>query len=221
MRTDERAAANASAQPAAGLGRATVPPEATKAVGPLMFAPLRYREYRLLLSGAIVTQTGHWMQQVAQGWLMLLLTDSAFYLGLLGFARGIPMLVLSLPAGVAIDRLNRRRLLMGMQAGAALVAISMAVLTVTGLVEAWHLIAAALIGGSFASVIFPTRQALVPTLVPTDELRRAVALNSAGQNSTRIAGPSIAGVVIALVGVGGASCCRPSALYTPPSSRPA
>ncbi|MGH9173606.1 MAG: MFS transporter, partial [Vicinamibacterales bacterium] len=165
-----------------------------------MFAALAFRDYRLLWTSNIMTQTGQWMQQVATGWLVLELTDSPTWLGMVGFARGIPMLIMSLPAGVLADRVDRRKLLVTAQVTAAGLATLLAVLVATGLVEAWHVLALAFLSGSTMSFIFPTRQALVPGLVPRERLANAVALNSAGQNSTRVFGPSLAGILIGLVG---------------------
>jgi MFS family permease len=165
-----------------------------------MFAALAYRDYRLLWNSNVLTQTGQWMQQVATGWLMLELTDSPTWLGLVGFARGIPMLLMSLPAGVLADRVDRRKLLVTAQLSAAILATVLAVLVATGLVRPWHVMLLAFLSGSTMSFIFPTRQALVSTLVPRERMANAVALNSAGQNSTRVFGPSLAGVLIGAVG---------------------
>jgi MFS family permease len=168
-----------------------------------MFASLAFYDYRLLWSGTIVTSTGQWMQQVAQGWLVLSLTNSAWYLGLVGFARGIPMLVLSPAAGVLIDRVDRRKVLMLFQMLSMCVAIVLAVHVASGLVRPWHVLVTSLLSGIFLSVVFPARQALVPAVVPRSHLANAVSLNSAGQNATRVMGPSLAGIVIGLVDVAG------------------
>jgi len=165
-----------------------------------MFAALAYRDYRLLWSGNMVTQTGRWMQEVATGWLMLELTDSPVWLGLVGFTRGLPMLLLSLPAGVLADRIDRRRLLVTAQVLAAVLATILAVLVATDLVRPWHILVLSFLSGSMMSFIFPTRQALVSTLVPRERMANAVAVNSAGQNSARVFGPSLAGIMISAVG---------------------
>jgi len=165
-----------------------------------MFAALAFRDYRLLWTSNVMTQTGQWMQQVATGWLMLELTNSPTWLGLVGFARGIPMLLMSLPAGVLADRIDRRKLLVTSQIAAALLATILAVLVATDLVRPWHVLVLAFFSGSAMSFIFPTRQALVSTLVPRERMANAVALNSAGQNSTRVFGPSLAGILIGAVG---------------------
>src|SRR5690606_19701990 len=103
-----------------------------------ILASFAYRNYRLLWTGTVVTQNGQWMQQIALGWLILELTDSPAFLGFVGFARGLPMLFLALPAGVLADRVSRRAILMGAQGAAAAVALLLTVLVFTDLIEAWH-----------------------------------------------------------------------------------
>lgn len=167
-----------------------------------MLASFAQRDYRLLWTGTVVTQLGQWMQQVAIGWLILELTDSSTFLGLVGFARGLPMLFLALPAGVLADRIDRRKLMMWFQAGGAVVAIMLAALVLFDWIKPWHVIVLSILGGGVMAFIAPTRQALVPGLVPRDLMANAIAMNSAGQNATRIVGPSLAGVLIAAVGTG-------------------
>lgn len=196
----------AQAERITGIGAGSTPAPALTADQPAsrfgqgMFAALAFRDYRLLWNSNVMTQTGQWMQQVATGWLMLELTDSPTWLGMVGFARGIPMLLMSLPAGVLADRVDRRKLLVTAQITAAILATILAVLVATDLVRPWHVLALAFLSGSAMSFIFPTRQALVSTLVPRERMANAVALNSAGQNSTRVFGPSLAGILIGAVG---------------------
>lgn len=161
-----------------------------------------HRDYRLLWAGTVVTQIGQWMQQVAIGWLILELTDSAAYLGIVGFARGIPMLLFAIPAGVVADRMNRRSVLMTFQSIGVLIATVLTVLVIADWIRPWHVIVLSVFGGGVMAFIAPTRQALVPGLVPRDLVANAIAMNSAGQNATRIVGPSVAGVLISAVGVG-------------------
>jgi MFS family permease len=165
-----------------------------------MFSSFAYRNYLLLWTGTVVTQNGQWMQQIALGWLILELTDSPAFLGFVGFARGLPMLFLALPAGVLADRVSRRKIMMWAQGAAAIVALALTLLVFTDLVQAWHVIVISILGGAAMAFVAPTRQALVPSMVPRDHVANAVALNSAGQNSTRIIGPSAAGLLIAWLG---------------------
>ncbi len=169
-----------------------------------MFQSLRaYRGFRLLFLGTLATNSAFWMYQIAIGWLALELTDSPFFVGLTGFAGGIPLLILALPAGVVIDRFDRRTVLMSAQVGVMTVAAAFSILVGTGLIRTWSMLVLAFAYGTVMSFIFPTRNAIVPALVGREDLANAVALNAAGQNSTRVVGPSLAGVLIAAVGVSG------------------
>lgn len=165
-----------------------------------MFAAFAHRNFRLLWTGTVVTQNGQWMQQVALGWLILEITNSPTFLGLVGFARGVPMLFLALPAGVLADRVSRRKILMNAQGAAAIVALVLTLIVFADVVRPWHVIVLSILGGATIAFVAPTRQALVPSVVTRDDVANAIALNSAGQNSTRIVGPSAAGVLIAAVG---------------------
>jgi MFS family permease len=160
-----------------------------------------YRTFRLLLLGTMATNTAFWMYQVAVGWLALDLTDSPFFVGLAGFAGGIPLLIFGLPAGLIIDRYDRRTILMLAQLGVMAVAAAFAIFVATGIINKWSILVLVAIYGSIMAFIFPTRTAIVPNLVERADLANAVALNAAGQNATRVFGPTIAGVLIATLGV--------------------
>ena len=164
-------------------------------------APFESRAYRYLFVGTALTMTGNFMQQVAQGWLIYDLTDSPTWLGIISFARGIPMLVLALPAGVLVDRFDRRTVLIIGQGLTALVAIVLAALIFYGLVLPWHVAVTAFLSGCLFVLIIPARQALVGATVARSQLSAAIALMSAGQNSGRVLGPALAGVLIAAFGV--------------------
>lgn len=169
---------------------------------PSLFAAIRlYRAYRLLWLGTVATQLGQWMQQIALGWYMLELTDSAFWVGMIGFASGVPFLLIALPAGAVIDRTDERAALMASQWGAMLVAGGLGVLILSGRAEPWHLLLAAALNGTIMSINQMVRQTLVPTLVPRENLANAVSLTSAAANAMRIVGPSLAGAIIGLFGV--------------------
>ncbi len=162
-----------------------------------------YPAFRLLLLGTLATNSAFWMYQIAVGWLALQMTDSPLFVGLAGFAGGIPLLVLSLPAGVAIDRFDRRRVLLAAQWGVMAAAGLFALLVGTGLIGPRSLLLLAAAYGTAMSFVFPTRTTMVTSLVERDDLSNAVALNAAGQNATRVVGPSLAGILIALIGVSG------------------
>lgn len=172
------------------------------AADPGMFQSLRaYRGFRMLFLGTLATNSAFWMYQIAIGWLALELTDSPLWVGLTGFAGGIPLLLFALPSGVIIDRVDRRAVLMTAQVGIMCVAATFSILVGTELIRTWSMLVLAFAYGTVMSFIFPTRNAIVPALVGREDLANAVALNAAGQNSTRVVGPSLAGVLIAVVGV--------------------
>jgi MFS family permease len=159
-----------------------------------------HRDYRVFWFTQLFSLTGTWVQSLAQSWLVLTLTNSPAALGLIGVCQFGPTLVLGLPAGVLVDRVPKRRLLMGTQLASALVTAGLAVLVVTGQVRLWHIYAAAIALGVVSAVDMPARQSFVVDLVGTDDLMNAIALNSALFNTTRIAGPALAGLLLAAFG---------------------
>ncbi len=159
----------------------------------LFTALIRYPQFRFLWSASLSTQLGQWFQNVALGWLALELTNSAGFVGKIGFASGVPILLLSLPAGVLLDRIDRRRALMVCQVVGAILALVVAFVNWRGLIEPWHLVLAAVVSGALLAVSQPATQTLVPALVPRVDLPNALALTSAGNSSTRIVGPSTPG----------------------------
>ena len=200
--------------PAATTAESAVRPDAAR-VGPARDAgqptrrpsgafagltPFSSRAYRFLFAGTALTMTGYFMQQVAQGWLIYDLTASATWLGIVSFAGGIPMLVLSLPGGVIVDRFDRRLVLIAAQGLTALIAVVLAFLIWTGLVQPWHVAAAGFASGCMLVLIVPARQALLPTTVERNQLGPSIALMSTGMNSGRVVGPSLTGVLIAAFG---------------------
>jgi len=137
------------------------------------------------------------MGQTAQGWLVLVLTNSPALLGLAATATGLPTLFLAVFAGVLADRVDRRRLLVATNIGGALVALTLALLTTLGVVEYWHVLVLALLAGLTFTIQQPANQAVVSTIVDRRALGNAVALNSAQYNSMRIIAPALAGIFIA------------------------
>ena len=164
---------------------------------PVGLKPFSSKAYRYLFVGTALTMMGNFMQQVALGWLIYDLTSSPTWLGIAAFARGIPMLFFSLPSGVLVDRFDRRTVLIIAQGLTALVALSLAALIATGLIQPWQVVLAALLSGCLFVVIIPARQALVPATVERSELSVAIPLMSTGQNAGRVVGPSLAGLLIA------------------------
>lgn len=140
---------------------------------------------------------GAFMGQTAQGWLVLVLTNSPALLGLAATATGLPTLFLALFAGVMADRMDRRRLLVVTNLVGALVAFTLALLTTLHVVEYWHVIVLAFLGGLTFTIQQPANQAVVSTIVERKALGNAIALNSAQYNSLRIVAPALAGIFIA------------------------
>ncbi|MCD5350902.1 MFS transporter [Kineosporia mesophila] len=169
-----------------------------------MFRALGIRNYRLWATGAIVSNTGTWMQRVAQDWLVLTqLTDnSGVAVGITTALQFLPVLLLAPWAGAVTDRFDRRRVLIFTQVAFAVLGLTLGLLVVTGLVQLWMVYTLAFGLGVIAAVDGPARQAFVSELVPVDYLPNAVGLNSASFNAGRLIGPGLAGLLIASFGTG-------------------
>ena len=159
-----------------------------------------HRDYRVFWFTQLFSLTGTWVQSLAQSWLVLTLTNSPAALGLIGVCQFGPTLILGLPAGVLVDRLPKRRLLMVTQIASAAIIGVLALLVATGQVQLWQIYAAAIALGIVSAVDMPARQAFVVDLVGKDDLMNAIALNSALFNTTRVAGPALAGLLLAAFG---------------------
>lgn len=170
---------------------------------PQVVRALENRNFRLFWSGNFLSNIGTWMQNVAQGWLVLLLTNSAFWLGVVGFAGSIPFLFVSLFGGVVADRVDKRRLLLVTQSAMMMLAFLLAALAFFKVITIWEVVVIAFMNGIAMSMNAPSYQALVPKLVKREDLTNAIALNSAQFNMSRILGPSLGGYAMALVGVAG------------------
>ncbi|MCX5803607.1 MAG: MFS transporter [Proteobacteria bacterium] len=162
-----------------------------------------YRNYRLFFGGQGLSLIGTWMQQIAMSWLVYRLTNSAFLLGFIGFTGQIPTFIFSSFAGVFADRLDRRKLLLATQTLAMIQAFLLAFLTLTGTIAVWHLIVLSIFLGFINAFDMPTRQSFVVDIVENKaDLGNAIALNSFMFNGARLVGPSIAGLLIGIVGEG-------------------
>ncbi|HET8605335.1 MAG TPA: MFS transporter [Marmoricola sp.] len=171
------------------------------------FRALHVRNYRLYAAGGVVSNTGTWMQRVAQDWLVLQLhhgspAQAGTALGITTGLQFLPILLFSAYAGVVADRIPKRRLLQLTQAFMALSAVGLGLLAVTGVVQAWMVFALAFVFGVGTAFDAPARQAFVSEMVPTDHLSNAVGLNSASFNLARIVGPALSGVLIGALGSG-------------------
>lgn len=161
----------------------------------------RHRNFRLFWTGQTISQVGTWVQRMAQGWLALVLSNDAFMVGLVAAAGSLPVLLLSLPAGVLADRVNRLRLVTVMQALFGMQAVALWWLVWSGQITIGWLLALATINGVVQAMDVPARQSLVVDLVGREDLQEAIALNSSGFNLARIVGPSLAAVLIARLGI--------------------
>ncbi|HOW58414.1 MAG TPA: MFS transporter [Candidatus Omnitrophota bacterium] len=168
-----------------------------------MFRALNHRNYRLFFFGQGISLIGTWMQQIALSWLVYRMTNSPFMLGIVGFVGQIPTFMISPVAGVMADRYDRRKMLIITQSLSMLQAFLLALLVLTHQIQVWHVIVLSALIGVVNSFDVPTRQAFTIEMIddPRD-LGNAIALNSSLLNASRLLGPSIAGLLIALVGEG-------------------
>ncbi len=167
------------------------------------FGSLRAYNYRLFFFGQLISVSGSWMQNIAQAWLVLQLTNSPLALGTLTMLRFLPVTLLTLFGGVYADRWPKRQALFCLQTIAALQALLLAVLVLTNTIRLWELDVLAMVLGIVNAFENPLRQTFVMELVGKERLQNAIALNSSLMNSARIIGPAIAGVAIAVFGIGG------------------
>ncbi len=167
---------------------------------PKTFAAVRHRNYRLFLGGQLVSLAGTWMQIIAQGWLVYQISGSELALGIVGFSAAIPVLIVSPWAGVIVDQVSKRALLVTTQSIAMILAFVLALLTFTGVVQVWQIVLIAMLMGVVNAFDGPARQAFAVEMVGREDLPNAIALNSMTFNSARIIGPAIGGVLLAAVG---------------------
>ncbi len=176
----------------------------TAAVGDFLSRALINRNYALFMAGSFVSATGSWAQAVAIGWLVLELGNSDFLLGLTNFASMVPLLILSFPAGAIVDRFDRRKLLFLSQGGTMVVVTMLAASAVLGFINIPLILGLSLASGLWNAIGWPTWSVFIKDLVGPEQLRAAVAMNTARFNLTRVIGPAIAGV---LLGEYGATSC--------------
>jgi MFS family permease len=185
----------------------TEPTEPTARTAPIRprfpaLAAFRHRNYRLFFGGQIVSLVGTWMQQVAQAWLVLEISRDPFWLGVVAAAQFVPVMILGLFAGVLADVLPKRQTLLAVQVVMMALAIVLAFLTLSGIVEVWMIVVLALLLGCANAVDMPVRQSFAVEMVGRADIGNAVALNSAMFNGARVVGPAIAGLTIGVFGVG-------------------
>jgi MFS family permease len=162
----------------------------------------RHRNYRLLFPANTISNIGSWAQRVAQDWLVLELTHSGTYLGIVTAIQFTPVLFFSLHGGAFADRFNKRTLLVATNALGAFAALALGTLVITHHVQLWHVFALAAVLGISTAIDAPVRQAFSAEIVGHNDLPNAVSLNSANFNAGRLIGPAVSGVLIAAFGTG-------------------
>ncbi len=165
------------------------------------FSALKHRNFRLFFYGQLISLTGTWMTTTAQGWLVYQLTGSKALLGVVAAAASAPMLVFSTWGGWAADRYPKRSVLVTTQASSMILSLTMAVLVWSGHVKPWQIIVLAIFGGVTMAFDMPARQSFVIEMTSREDLMNAISLNSSAFNSARIIGPSLAGILMAKVGI--------------------
>src|SRR5713226_5469417 len=180
------------------------PPAKLTRARPEAFRALRHRNFRLFFAGQLTSLIGTWMQSVAQGWLVLRLTNSPLALGLVAFAAYMPILAMSLFAGVVVDHVDRRRLILLAQTLLMISAFTLTALTWAHVVRVEYIIILAAFNGLVSSFDMPGRQAFLVEMVGREDLPNAIALNSMIFNGARAVGPAIAGLL--LIAIGEAGC---------------
>jgi len=166
------------------------------------FRALKHRNFQLFFGGQIISLVGTWMQTVAQAWLIYRLTGSGALLGWLGFVGQFPIFLLSPLAGLVADRWLRRRVVIATQTASMLLAFILAALTMTHHIHVWEIIILATLLGVVNAFDVPARQSFLIEMVGREDLLNAIALNSSMFNLARVAGPAIAGILVAVVGEG-------------------
>jgi MFS family permease len=165
------------------------------------FSVLKNRDFAIYWSGQTVSLTGTWMQVLAQSWVVVTFTSSAFALGFLNFASALPMMIFTLFGGVAADVWDKRRILIVTQVMLMALAFALAGLYALGMLHLWHLFALAVLSGVASAYDMPANQAMTPEMVEPEEIPQAIALNNASFHGSRVVGPALAGAVIHALGI--------------------
>ncbi len=166
------------------------------------FRALRHRNFQLFFGGQLISLIGTWMQNVAQAWLVYRFTGSSLLLGAVGFASQIPVFLVAPIGGIVADRFNRHRIVIGTQIASMILALILAGLTLTHVVQVWHIFVLAALLGVVNAFDIPGRQSFLVDMVGKEDLMNAIALNSSMFNGARIIGPAIAGILVAKIGEG-------------------
>jgi len=169
---------------------------------PATLRAIGYRNFRLFFGGQLISVIGTWMQNIAQAWLVYSLTGSSVMLGAVSFAGQIPIFFLAPLGGIVADRYSRRRIVIGTQTASMLLAFALAALTLTKTVHVWHVFVLGASLGVVNAFDIPARQSFQVEMVGKEDLMNAIALNSSLFNASRVIGPAIAGILVAVIGEG-------------------
>jgi len=169
---------------------------------PTTLRALRYRNFQLFFGGQLISLIGTWMQNVAQAWLVYRLTGSSVLLGLVSFSSQIPVFLISPIGGIVADRFPRRRVVIVTQVSSMLLAFALAALTLTRVVQVWHIFVLSALLGIVNAFDIPARQSFFVEMVGREDLINAIALNSSVFNASRVVGPAVAGILVASIGEG-------------------
>ncbi|MFZ0884800.1 MAG: MFS transporter [Candidatus Acidiferrales bacterium] len=167
-----------------------------------MFRSLRHRNFQLFFSGQMISLIGTWMQTIAEAWLVYRLTGSSLLLGTVGFVGRIPIFLFAPLGGLAADRWNRHKVVIGTQVASMILAFALAALTLLHIIRVWEIMGLAALLGVVNAFDVPARQSLLIEMVVREDLMNAIALNSSMFNGARIIGPAIAGILVARIGEG-------------------
>src|SRR5246127_4974015 len=166
------------------------------------FRALRHRNFQLFFSGQLISLIGTWMQNIAQAWLVYSMTHSPILLGAIGFASQIPAFLAAPFGGEVADRWSRHKLVIATQVSSMILAFILAGLTLTHVIQVWHVFVLAILLGIVNAFDIPGRQAFMVEMVGKEDLMNAIALNSSMFNGARIVGPAVAGILVAKLGEG-------------------
>src|SRR5437867_2251824 len=165
---------------------------------------LRPGPFRRYIIGSAISDTGTWMQVMAQGYVMSTLTDKALLLGMANLAAGLPMLLLTMVGGSVADRFDKRKILLATQYVQIVLAVAIGFLILSGKIQIWHILGFAVVLGISNSFEMPTLNAFVPELVSRDEIQSAIAVDRAVFHGSRVVGPSLAGIFVSAMGTASA-----------------
>jgi MFS family permease len=169
---------------------------------PATLRALHHRNFQLFFSGQMISLVGTWMQSIAEAWLVYRLTGSPTLLGVAGFMSQFPVFLVAPLGGIVADRRNRQRVVIATQASCMVLALTLATLTLTGVVQVWHIFTLAALLGVVNAFDIPARQSFLVDMVGKEDLMNAIALNSSMFNAARVIGPAIAGILVARIGEG-------------------